>query len=80
MRIGRRRFAYIDFNGSRFRNRAASSITPLSHHCRPADFRRRVQQDHTFLPGREVEVGAEFIHGDINQPSELCEVRRFDLA
>lgn len=35
----------------------------------------RVKQDHTFLPGREVECGAEFIHGDLNGPSELCEVR-----
>lgn len=34
----------------------------------------RVKQDTTFLPGCEVECGAEFIHGDINEPSELCEV------
>jgi len=33
----------------------------------------RVQQDNTFLPGRQLEVGAEFIHGDINHIVELCE-------
>lgn len=35
----------------------------------------RVQQDVTFLPGCEIEMGAEFIHGDLNEPTELCEVR-----
>jgi hypothetical protein len=33
----------------------------------------RVQQDSTFIPGRQIELGAEFIHGDINPIVELCE-------
>jgi hypothetical protein len=35
---------------------------------------RRVKQDVTFLPGKELECGAEFIHGDINPIVELCEL------
>ena len=33
----------------------------------------RVQQDSSFLPGRELDLGAEFIHGDVNPIVELCE-------
>jgi len=33
----------------------------------------RVQQDTSFLPGRELDLGAEFIHGDVNPIVELCE-------
>jgi hypothetical protein len=32
-----------------------------------------VQQDYSFVPGRQLELGAEFIHGDINPIVELCE-------
>ncbi len=34
---------------------------------------QRIQEDDTFLPGRQLELGAEFIHGDINGVVELCE-------
>lgn len=33
----------------------------------------RMQEDWTFLDGRPVELGAEFIHGDRNPVVELCE-------
>jgi monoamine oxidase len=35
----------------------------------------RVRQDTTFIPGRPLELGAEFIHGDVNPVVELCEAR-----
>jgi len=32
-----------------------------------------VQQDSGFVPGRDLDLGAEFIHGDVNPIVELCE-------
>ena len=36
-----------------------------------------MNQDWTFVPGRPLELGAEFIHGDANPIVELCEVNNW---
>ena len=32
---------------------------------------RRVKQDHTFMKGKQVELGAEFLHGDTTPLMDL---------
>lgn len=45
---------------------------PLAHLPRTLS---RVNEDWTFLPGRPIELGAEFIHGDANPIVELTEAQ-----
>ena len=59
-------------------SRIRRSVSPPSRARAPPPTarRRRVRQDKTFLPGCELEMGAEFVHGDLNEPTQLAEVRR----